>query len=313
MKKIILVVILIVIASTIPSYSAKYAGEFLYLGVGGRPLALGGAYVAESGDVLSGYYNPAGLSAIGSQQAIFMHSETFGGLLSHDFVAYARPIGKMEDSTAIGVSLYRLGGGGIIVTGVDQTGRFYKVKEASHADYAGYLSYSKIFKNYVRIGASAKLIYRKIIDDSAYGIGLDLGALYSITDWADIGLNLQDITTTLLSYSTGNKESVNPTAKIGTKFHRQLGRFAGALFSDFDFRFEGRQYASQAHFGRISIDTHFGLELSYLDKIAARIGSDVGNLTLGAGLRFNRFTIDMALRQHSDLDNTFLGSLAIKF
>lgn len=80
MKKIIFVVVILTIVSAFPSNAAKYAGEFLYLGVGGRPLALGGAYVAESGDVLSGYYNPAGLSAIKGQQALFMHSETFGSL-----------------------------------------------------------------------------------------------------------------------------------------------------------------------------------------------------------------------------------------
>jgi hypothetical protein len=297
-----------------PLYAAKYAGEFLSLGVGGRPISLGGAFVAESGDVLCGYYNPAGLSMLENTQAVFMHSETFGSILNHDFLAYARPVGSGENKAAIAISLYRLGGGGIIVTAQNQTdSSFYKVSEESHADYAGYISYSRKLGQRFSAGVSGKLIYRSIIDESAYGIGLDLGGLYTLSDWADVGLNLQDIATTLLSYSTGTKESIFPTAKLGLKLHGNYGRFFGSLYTDGDFRFEDRDYAAQFSAGPVSLDSHTGIEISYLEKIAARIGADDGNLTLGAGLRFTRFHIDAALRDHSELDNTFLASLTANF
>ena len=42
----------------------KYAGEWLQIGVGGRPKGMGGAYVALVDDVTSGYWNPGGLSKI---------------------------------------------------------------------------------------------------------------------------------------------------------------------------------------------------------------------------------------------------------
>lgn len=296
-----------------PLFAAKYAGEFLYLGVGGRPLALGGAYAAERGDILSGYYNPAGLASLDHSQAFFMHSETFGSLLNHDYIAYAKPIGGQDRPATIGISLYRLGGGGIIVTGQDQTGRFYQVREESHADYVGTVSYGRQFGHNLLGGISAKLIYRNIVDESAYGLGLDIGALYSPANWIDLGLNLQDASTTLLSYSTGKKESVYPTAKFGLKLRGERGRFSAAVFSDADMRFEGRDYSAQFSAGRTSLDTHVGLELSYLERIAARIGSDTGNLTLGAGLHFDRFMLDVAMRDHSDLDNSILVSLTANF
>lgn len=310
MKKIVAVFITVVIAG--PAFGAKYSGEFLYLGVGGRPLSLGGAYVAESGDVLSGYYNPAGLSRLRRPEAIFMHSETFGSLLNHDFLAYARPLASGGAPAAFGISLYRLGGGGIIVTTVDQTGRFQMVSEESHADYVGYFSYGRMFGKRLSAGVSAKLLYRDIVDESAVGIGLDLGAIYTLTDWADLGLNLQDAPGTFLSYSTGTKERVNATAKMGAKFHGGRGRFAVSLLGDTDIRFEGRDFSAQASTGPISFDFHFGLEVRYLEKLSARIGSDIGNLSLGAGLRFNRFAVDIAMRDHSDLDHTYLVSLVIQ-
>ncbi len=234
--------LLIAVAIGAPAFGAKYSGEFLYLGVGGRPLSLGGAYAAESGDVLSGYYNPAGLSRLASPEAIFMHSETFGSLLNHDFLAYARPSGSENAPAAFGISLYRLGGGGIIVTEVDQYGRFQMVSEESHADYVGYLSYGRMFGKRLSLGISAKLIYRDIVDESAAGLGLDFGAIYAVTDWADLGLNVQDAPSTLLSYSTGSKERVNPTAKMGTKLHGNRGRFKMVLLADTDIRFEGRDF-----------------------------------------------------------------------
>jgi hypothetical protein len=305
--------ILFVLSLTIPAQGVKYAGEFLYLGVGGRPLSLGGAYVAEKGDVLAGYYNPAGLSSLKGQEASFMHSETFGSLLNHDFLAYGRPLYSGDRRAAMAVSLYRLGGGGVIITTIDQFGRIRMVDEESHADYVGYFSYGRSFGQRLSAGLTAKLIYRDIVDESAAGIGFDIGAIYSLNGWADVGVNLQDAPGTVISYSTGLKERVNTTAKMGLKLHGKRGRFSSALFADADLRFEGRDYSAQLSAGPLSFDSHLGLEIMYLNKLAARIGSDVGNLTLGAGLRINRLLIDIAMRDHSDLDNTYLVSAAFQF
>jgi hypothetical protein len=308
-----LAIVTLILALCNLSHAAKYAGEFLTLGAGARPVSLGGAYIAESGDLLSGYYNPAGLSNLNARQAIFMHSETFGSLLNHDYLAYSQPLGDEENPAAFAVALYRLGGGGIIVTGVDQTGRFYQISEESHADYAGYFSYGRAFAEKLSAGISAKLIYRDIVDETAFGLGADIGALFSPMNWFDLGLNVQDATTTLLSYSTSTKESIYPTTKLGAKLHRERGRFSATMLADADLRFEGIDYGAQLSVGPASIDTHLGIELSYMDKIAARVGSEIGRLTLGAGLSLGRFNIDLAMRDHSELDNTFLVSLIAQF
>ena len=314
LKKWILVVsaMMILPSASKDVYAAKYAGDFMYLGVGGRPLALGGAYVAYGGDVLSGYYNPAGLSFIERPQSAFMHSETFGSLLNHDFVAYARPMGSDGNRAAFAVSLYRLGGGGILVTTVDQTGRFRVVREENHADYVGYFSYGREFGSRFSAGMTAKMVYRDIVDESAIGLGVDIGAIYTLARWAKVGINLQDIPSTLISYSTGSKQRVNPTAKVGFALSGSKGNLGGSLFADADTRFEGRDYASQLSTGSISFDTHLGIEAVYKEKLSARIGSDIGNLTLGAGLRLDRFTIDIAMRDHSDLDSTYLVSMIMR-
>jgi len=312
MKRSIVLTVIILIGFSFPANSAKYSGDFMYLGVGGQPLSLGGAFAASRGNVLSGYYNPAGLSFLEGPEAIFMHSETFGSLLNHDYIAYAKPVGDSEKQAALGFALYRLGGGGVLVTDIDSNDRFYVVREESHADYIGYFSYARQYSEKLNWGVTAKLIYRDIVDESAFGLGVDFGALYSISDWLDFGANFQDITTTLISYSTGTKESVYPTAKFGLRAMKYKGSFSAALSADGDIRFEGRDYSAQVAAGPVSFDSHVGLELGYHDKLYARVGSDIGNLTLGAGINVNRLSIDVSMRDHSDLDNTFLVSLLIK-
>lgn len=291
-----------------PAMAEKYAGEFLYLGVGGRALAMGGAYVAANGDIFSGYYNPAGLNDIENYQAAFMHSETFGSLLNHDYFAVARKQGQ----GVAALSLYRLGGGGILITDVSQ-GRFVVEREASHADYAFDMSYGRRQTDRIDWGLTAKLIYRKIIDYSAWGIGLDAGMRYRLNDMITGAVAIQDLTGTVLSYSNDNKETINPTLKMGLGLSHDYGDLRGLVLADADVRFEGRSASAQFNQSWISADTHLGLEISYKDVIAARVGSDIGNLTTGVGVKFSRYAVDVALFDHPDLDTSYRGSLIVSW
>ncbi len=84
----------------------KYAGEFLAIGVGGRPLGMGGAFVSLVGDVSAGYWNPGALSRINYPQFALMHDERFGNLVNYDYGAVAIPWGT---NSSLGLSVIRLG------------------------------------------------------------------------------------------------------------------------------------------------------------------------------------------------------------
>jgi hypothetical protein len=71
-KIIIFIVTLIALkAQTINRYGTTTA-NFLEIGVGSGPTAMGDAYVAVASDVSSIYWNPAGLANLTSPSAIFM-------------------------------------------------------------------------------------------------------------------------------------------------------------------------------------------------------------------------------------------------
>ncbi len=295
--------------------AAKYAGEFLALGVGGRALGMGGAFVALANDVTAGYWNPAGLSRIEYPEFTLMHSEQFAGLLNHDYGAAAIPFGP---NASLGFSVIRLGVDDIPNTqnaGLDANGNVTydpnqftridpnRVTYFSAADWAFFFTYSKKQSETFSYGANVKFIRRELDTHSATGVGVDLGLWYAPFDRLVLGANVQDITTTFIAWDTGLNELITPTMKVGTAYFIDLlgGRIAPAM--DFDVRFENRQYASMAHVGPVSLDIHSGMEFQYKDVIALRAGySDTKQIALGAGVHLPKLNIDYSFSKLNSLD-----------
>lgn len=305
----------------------KYAGEFLALGVGARPLGLGGAYVALAGDVSAGYWNPAGLARIEYPELMLMHAEHFGSLVNHDYGAVAFPVGA---TTSLGISLIRLGVDDIPDTrnaGVDAGGnvtfdpnQFSRVDPSrisyfSSADWALFFTYARRHSDDLTYGANLKVIHRDLGDNNATGVGFDVGVQYSPLERLVLGANLQDVTTTFVAWNSGRNDLISPTLKIGGAYavDALAGRFTPVM--DLDIMFENRQSASTFNVGPVSVDVQGGLEYAFKDLIAVRIGySDVRQLTLGAGLSLPKLTVDYSFAKFDATDQ--LGNthrVSVKF
>jgi len=68
--------------------------NFLKIGVGPRPSALGGAFVGLADDVNAIYYNPGGLGMLQRQEMTFMHHSLYEGV-RQEWGAYALPTRKL--------------------------------------------------------------------------------------------------------------------------------------------------------------------------------------------------------------------------
>ena len=300
---------------------AKYAGEFMALGVGGKALAMGGAQVALANDVTAGYWNPAGLASLNYPQASLMHEEHFGNLVNYNYASVAIPYGN---DMSFGVSAIRLSIDGIPDTRealVDATTGeviydithpfaridYTKIKEFSNADLAIYFSFAKKQSEDFYWGANVKIIRRDIAEFGATGIGFDVGAIYKPYNRLILGANIQDVTTTLVAWSTGRNELISPTAKIGAAYQLDL---LGGIISpaiDLDMRFENRQYASNFNVGPISFDMHLGFEYDYKNILAVRGGyNDVKQFTVGAGIKLPKLTIDYSFARFNESESSRL-------
>ncbi|MCU7495608.1 MAG: PorV/PorQ family protein [Ignavibacteria bacterium] len=326
LKKILLAVFLLMLSlgqANAQLKIGKYAGEFMAIGVGGRANAMGGAYVAVANDVTAGYWNPAALARIDYPEISLMYSQNFGNLVNYNYASAALPYG---DDMSFGLSIIRLGVDGIpdtrqaLVDDANKGNVIYdiyspnaridpsRVKEFSNADWAFYFTFAKRHSDKLYYGANVKLIRRDIAEYSATGIGFDVGILYQPTGRLSLGANVQDITTTLVAWNTGTNELISPTAKTGIAytFDFLYGKVTPA--AGFDMRFENRRFASQMNIGPVSLDFRGGLEYSYNDILAVRMGyNDIKDFTVGAGVRLPKLNIDYSFAHFSGAKDDALG------
>lgn len=292
------------------AHATKYAGEFTYLGLGARALAMGGAYVSLADDGFACYWNPAG-TAGGVHQAVFMHSSTFGGLVSYDAAGYCRPL----RNGGCGIVLFRLGVADIPLTGdalLDANGNgemdpgerldYAKIAYTSDSEWFLLANYSSRLPGGFDAGGNLKLIYKSVGSGNAWGVGLDAGMLKPLGRELTAGVGVADLTTTYLAWNTGQRELITPTARIGLSWKPRLGgRAPLTAAAAADLRFEGRAVAAQYHAGPASADLHLGIEYRLRDRLSLRLGADQGRFAAGAGLRLGRITADYAFLAGGDL------------
>ncbi len=316
---------LLAAAAVLPAQgrATRYAGEFLRIGVGGRALGMGSAFVGLADDGTAAYWNPAGLATLSRREVTLMHAEQFGSIVQYDFLSYVAPIrGPGRPDQALGVSLVRLGVNdipdtrGLQFIDVNGNGKFdypddrLLVDESrfvfdSNNDVALILSYARAVSHGFTLGGNFKYI-RQWLGDSlrSNGFGIDLGALYVGPHGWSAGARLADATTTRILWNTGAGEFIAPSLRVGAAkthaFHGRRHVFTSAL--DVQVGFSDERLSSQAHLGGVTFEFHPGLEYWLDRRLALRVGFEAQNFTAGAGFRHRRFGLDYAYLDHRDLD-----------
>lgn len=298
----------------------KYAGEFMSIGVGGRALGVGSAYVALANDVTASYWNPAGVARIEYPQIALSHDERFGNLINYDYVAFAVPYGSNTidpetnqrefNAASFALSVIRLGIDGIhkadsnVWNGdISVRPKYDLITFFNASDYIVYGTYAKQYSENFYYGANIKLIRRNIGDAHGTGIGFDVGLQYLPFENIVLGAHLQDATTTLVAWSTGTNELISPTLKVGAAYG--LAIFSGRLTPTIgaDIRFENRRFSAAANLGPVSFDPNAGVEFDYKNVVALRAGyNEIGNITLGAGIHLRKLDIDYSFAKFDAAD-----------
>ena len=314
----------------------KYSNEFMNIGVDAAALGMSNAVVSQTGDVNSGYWNPAGLVVLEYNQIALMHSSYFANIANYNYAAFAMPL---DDRSAVALSLIRFGVDDILDTTqlIDDQGNinYDRIKLFSTADYGLTFSYARRLPlDGLSYGVNAKVI-RRIIGDfaSSWGFGLDLGIQFeSDNDWK-FGIMARDITTTFNAWTFDDEkladiqnaiEGQNQEVPESTELtipKLQIGMSKKFIFHydyslvtalDLNVRFEQNNDVISTSFA--SITPSLGFEFGYTDLVFLRAGvgnfqnerqfDDSENLTFqpnfGVGFKYRGIQIDYAFTDIGD-------------
>ncbi len=328
MKKIFIFIFIgfIATAAAQPQFSkiATMPGAFSRMGFGARGIGMGNAMSAVIDGNLVSYYNPA-LSAFQKGNS-FQTSYSFLSLdrklnflnFTRKFDFYSKKDSANENRkprSSAGVSI------GIINSGVDhidgRDNQGMQTGELSTSENQFFIGLSNRFSEKFSLGIAVKFYYYKLYENiTSSGFGLDLGALYRITDQWNVSLTFSDLNSkykwdTSPVYQEDGMTTIDkfPTIKkIGVSYtNRAKGLIASVELESSN---GGTNYIRA------------GAEYKVIDKLYLRAGIDQINLSNtdtpakpAAGFSYSRsfgtiqFGVDYAfmLEPYSSQDRHIVG------
>jgi len=159
------------------------AAPFLAIEVGGRALAMGGAFVATADDATALYWNPAGLSRLGKTMVTMSHTQWIADI-AFDHAGVSIPLSSAD---AIGLSVTSLSMDEMQVRTIfypEGTGEYF-----GSSDLALSGSYSRSLTDRFSIGFTGKYVQQKLWHMSASAMALDVGVLFT-TQLHDLRLGM---------------------------------------------------------------------------------------------------------------------------
>jgi hypothetical protein len=316
----------------------KYSNEFLAIGVGADALGLGNAVTAQTGGVMSGFWNPAGLTKVDSWlEAGAMHSEYFAGIAKYDYIGLAHSI---DDKSSVGFTAIRFAVDDIPNTTqlIDNNGNidYDRISTFTAADYGFIFSYArKMPIEGLSLGGNVKVIHRRVGDFArSWGFGLDAGAQYESKKNWKFGAVLRDATSTFNAWMfTLNDETKEVFLNTGNALPENgleltLPRMVLGAYKKFDIGQKGLYAAGELDMtvttdgkrntllrtGLVSADPHFGMSFGFKNYVSLRAGlSNMQYVTdfddsrslnvqpnLGIGLNIKNFYLDYAFTDIGD-------------
>lgn len=251
MRRLSTLLLLAAAAPTWAAGSSALGGTFAAVGVGARPLGMGGAFVALADDSNAVQENPAGMAYFDktARYASFTHSSLFGvNELSRDFLSFAQ-----ADSGygAFGLAWNRFAATLDPESWTEDAFTYAGAKLISAGDADAWPKLAVGWQaKYLRVDSSFSedLNGGAVGGGTASGYGVSLGLLAKLRPSLSIGLMAQDLYSSI-SWATGTLEVIPMTARGGVSYR---------LTESTNFSAEGR--GSQGSSGFAFSSWHLGGE-----------------------------------------------------
>lgn len=304
MKTIKLTVIILLLIPAMV-FAGMSGAAFLKIPPGARPVGMGGAYIAVSGDINSLYYNPAGIGTLSKPQIGAMHTEWVTDI-KYEFAAGA--FNLREGVLGISATLLTMGK-------MEGRGANRQVTNDFTAyDFAMQFSYAKSLSNKNLVGGSLKFIRQKIADETANGIAVDVGLQRKLSENLNLGITLRNLGPKMKFIAEGYNLPL--TLGIGT------GLTIGGITLALDTNYEIIDRNVKLSFGTEYLPVQFlslrgGYCFTALPNAAQSKNSGPFEFKegLGGGVGINvlSYNLDYAIVPYSDLGTTHRISLVVDF
>ncbi|MDD5688352.1 MAG: PorV/PorQ family protein [Elusimicrobia bacterium] len=278
--------------------------QFLKVGMGARPLAMGGAYIAVADDVNAIYYNPASLTRLENNELTATYLKYFEDV-NAGFIGYGGRIGKN----------HYVGAGLTYLQVKDMERRDENEVDLGNfgaTDIALFINYSrkdianKILEG-LSVGGGLKVISEKIDNEKAFTVALDISGYYPADDKLSFAMNIQNI-----SYGIKFINDTDPlplNIKLGGAYKIIEGLTVACDIDEYVI--DSKQYAS--------IGAEYWIKKMIALRSGYRFGYDTTSLGgivgfgAGAGFRMWGFIVDYAFVPFGELGDTHRISFGAKF
>ncbi|MBU1262214.1 PorV/PorQ family protein [bacterium] len=234
------------------------------VGVGARSAGMGGAFCAVADDSSAIYWNPAGLSQIGSAEVSFIHENPFSAEATIDWLALAQPLGKKSG----------LGFGWLYKWASLEEGEEATKSKMKESEYILSLA-TKPYNTAISLGVNLKRLTISSEEGGGSGFGLDLGLLYTATSFPtpdfSCGLMMRNLASSVKNESFQNELRLG----VAKKLLNEKLILAGDLNMKKEVNKEKKDW-----------QWHIGMEVEPIEKIFLRLGLDDGDIACGVGSVF---------------------------
>lgn len=266
------------------------------VGVGARPLGMGGAFVGLADDAHAIYWNPAGLPRLQRQEftGSYMPNRLISGL-NTGYGAATIPIGERQ------------------AVGADMFYESYSDNELSFTSFNLRASYGLSLFNWLSVGGNAKYVaplsvkYNNNQVDDPRGFGFDVGTLLDFgnllpaLEGLRVGAVVRDVGGTSVKHDNDFSENIYPATYVVGASYKLNDSFTFA--ADLDDR------------------ARFGVEYSLLNLLSLRAGvqrtvQGYGTgmyYNGGAGIKWRGIKLDYAYETHPTLNPTHYMTLSFVY
>lgn len=314
-KTYILLIFLLILHNFNPElFAAGNAGtsgaDFLEIGTGSRPLAMGEAFTASNGDVHSIYYNPAGLGTLKYPVISAMHQEL---ILDSRFenISFAMPF--YYGFLGVSNSTFWVPPFDQIDVDGNKTGTVQFYNSATSFAYGQSIGF-------MEIGGSLKYIYQRIHTLQIHSAAADIGVLKRLYMFSPFDAPIRNFALGLSFQNMGTKAKEDPLPRLlRFGFSYYLTDWLNFNVDLIENAIDSSDLLDFTSGFNESFRINTGIEATYLDILYLRAGyrfNDAGTYSFGTGFNYAignvSFILDMSYSDSGIFGSTYSFNVTFK-